>query len=125
MLGFTGILNATTTDLSFRLVSLPLSSSTRDCGGCFGVNLIISIYECHIGMSGEDPGISSYCSFEYSVLPRVIADGYNCVLRVHWTISRRFNSWLSWNMPIIPPSDISAICFMPFRPVLERRQTLW
>lgn len=40
----------------------------------------VSIYECHIGMSGEDPCVSSYCSFEYSVLPRVIADGYNCVL---------------------------------------------
>ncbi|CBK25035.2 uncharacterized protein [Blastocystis hominis] len=30
-------------------------------------------------MSGEDPCVSSYCSFEYSVLPRVIADGYNCI----------------------------------------------
>ena len=37
------------------------------------------IYECHIGMAGEEPGVSTYSYFEYSVLPRVIKDGYNCV----------------------------------------------
>ncbi|KAK8794149.1 hypothetical protein WA171_003274 [Blastocystis sp. BT1] len=30
-------------------------------------------------MAGEEPSVSSYSYFEYSVLPRIIADGYNCV----------------------------------------------
>lgn len=39
----------------------------------------LRIYECHIGMAGEDPEISSYSYFQYSVLPRIIKDGYNCI----------------------------------------------
>ncbi len=39
----------------------------------------LRIYECHVGMAGEEPSVSSYSYFEYSVLPRIIADGYNCV----------------------------------------------
>lgn len=37
------------------------------------------IYECHVGMSGEKEGISSYREFMENVLPRVKEDGYNCV----------------------------------------------
>lgn len=37
------------------------------------------IYECHVGMSGEKEGITSYREFMENVLPRVKADGYNCV----------------------------------------------
>ena len=41
-----------------------------------------SIYECHIGLSGEEPKVSSYSSFLTTVLPRIVRDGYNCVFFV-------------------------------------------
>lgn len=37
------------------------------------------IYECHIGMSGEKEGITTYREFKENLLPRIKADGYNCV----------------------------------------------
>lgn len=35
------------------------------------------IYECHIGMAGEDGRVHSYREFTQNVLPRIKADGYN------------------------------------------------
>lgn len=37
------------------------------------------IYEAHIGMAGEEEKVSTYCEFKDNVLPRVVADGYNCI----------------------------------------------
>ena len=37
------------------------------------------IYECHIGMSGEDGKITSYREFALNVLPRIKALGYNTI----------------------------------------------
>lgn len=37
------------------------------------------IYECHIGMSGEEEKVTSYNEFREKMLPRIKADGYNCV----------------------------------------------
>jgi 1,4-alpha-glucan branching enzyme len=37
------------------------------------------IYECHIGMSGEKEGVSTYEEFRTQVLPRIAADGYNAI----------------------------------------------
>ncbi len=37
------------------------------------------IYECHIGMAGEDEKVSTYTEFKNNVLPRVYKDGYNCI----------------------------------------------
>ena len=37
------------------------------------------IYECHIGMSGEEYKVSSYFEFQENVLPRVKALGYNTI----------------------------------------------
>ncbi len=37
------------------------------------------IYECHIGMSGEEYKVSSYREFQYNVLPRIKALGYNTI----------------------------------------------
>ena len=37
------------------------------------------IYEAHIGMSGEEEKVSTYNEFKEQVLPRIVADGYNCV----------------------------------------------
>lgn len=37
------------------------------------------IYECHIGMAQDAEKVSSYDEFREKVLPRVIADGYNCL----------------------------------------------
>ncbi len=37
------------------------------------------IYEAHIGMSGEEPGIAGYDDFRERVLPRIAAGGYNAV----------------------------------------------
>ena len=37
------------------------------------------IYEAHIGMAGEEEKVSTYTEFKDNVLPRIVADGYNCV----------------------------------------------
>lgn len=37
------------------------------------------IYECHIGMAGEQEKVSSYEEFRLHVLPRVAKLGYNCL----------------------------------------------
>lgn len=37
------------------------------------------IYEAHIGMSGQEPKVSSYTDFTATVLPRIKAAGYNTV----------------------------------------------
>lgn len=37
------------------------------------------IYECHIGISGEEPHIASYASFTDFVLPRIKKLGYNAI----------------------------------------------
>jgi 1,4-alpha-glucan branching enzyme len=37
------------------------------------------IYECHIGMSGEEEKVSSFNEFRTQVLPRIAEAGYNCI----------------------------------------------
>lgn len=37
------------------------------------------IYECHIGMAGEEEKVSSYEEFRLHVLPRIAKLGYNCI----------------------------------------------
>jgi 1,4-alpha-glucan branching enzyme len=37
------------------------------------------IYECHIGMAQEKEGIGTYNEFRENILPRIAADGYNCI----------------------------------------------
>lgn len=37
------------------------------------------IYECHIGMSQDAEKVGTYNEFRQNVLPRIIADGYNCI----------------------------------------------
>ena len=37
------------------------------------------IYECHVGMAGEDERIGTYNEFRQNVLPRIVAAGYNCI----------------------------------------------
>ncbi len=37
------------------------------------------IYECHIGMGQDKEAVGTYTEFKENVLPRVIADGYNCL----------------------------------------------
>ncbi len=37
------------------------------------------IYECHIGMSGEDYRVSTYTEFKDNVLPRIKKQGYNTI----------------------------------------------
>ena len=37
------------------------------------------IYECHIGMAQEKEGVGTYSEFREKILPRVKADGYNCI----------------------------------------------
>ena len=39
----------------------------------------VFIYECHIGMSGEDERVTTYNEFRENVLPRVASLGYNCL----------------------------------------------
>ncbi len=37
------------------------------------------IYECHIGMSGEKEGVSTFDEFRRNVLPHIIDNGYNTI----------------------------------------------
>jgi len=37
------------------------------------------IYECHIGMAEDAEKVGTYDEFRHNVLPRIIADGYNCI----------------------------------------------
>ena len=37
------------------------------------------IYECHIGMAQEEEKVGTYREFREKVLPRIAADGYNCI----------------------------------------------
>ncbi len=37
------------------------------------------IYECHIGMAAQEEKVGSYTEFREQVLPRIAADGYNCI----------------------------------------------
>ena len=39
----------------------------------------LMIYECHVGMSQQEEKVGSYNEFRENVLPRVAADGYNCI----------------------------------------------
>ena len=39
----------------------------------------LMIYECHIGMGTAEEKVGSYTEFKDNVLPRVKADGYNCI----------------------------------------------
>lgn len=42
-------------------------------------NSNLFIYECHIGMAGEEERVSSYEEFRLNVLPRIADLGYNCL----------------------------------------------
>ena len=37
------------------------------------------IYECHIGMAQDAERVGTYSEFREKILPRIVADGYNCV----------------------------------------------
>ena len=37
------------------------------------------IYECHVGMAQNEERVGTYTEFKDNVLPRVVADGYNCI----------------------------------------------
>lgn len=37
------------------------------------------IYECHIGMAQDGEKVGTYNEFRENILPRIVADGYNCL----------------------------------------------
>ena len=37
------------------------------------------IYECHVGMAQDAECVGTYREFQENVLPRIVADGYNCI----------------------------------------------
>ena len=39
----------------------------------------LMIYECHIGMAQNEEKVGTYNEFREKILPRVAADGYNCI----------------------------------------------
>lgn len=39
----------------------------------------LRIYECHVGMCSEAEKVASYDEFTENVLPRIKANGYNCI----------------------------------------------
>lgn len=39
----------------------------------------LRIYECHVGMSSEEPRVNSYLEFAKDMLPRIRAAGYNAI----------------------------------------------
>lgn len=39
----------------------------------------LRIYECHVGMSSQEPRINSYSDFKREMLPRIRMLGYNAI----------------------------------------------
>ena len=39
----------------------------------------LMIYECHVGMAQSEEKVGTYTEFREKVLPRIVADGYNCI----------------------------------------------
>ncbi len=39
----------------------------------------LMIYECHIGMAQDAERVGTYREFREQILPRIVADGYNCI----------------------------------------------
>lgn len=39
----------------------------------------LRIYECHVGMSSQEPKVNSYLEFKDEVLPRIRKLGYNAI----------------------------------------------
>ena len=39
----------------------------------------LRIYECHVGMSSQEPKVNSYLEFKDEVLPRIRRAGYNAI----------------------------------------------
>ncbi len=39
----------------------------------------LMIYECHIGMAQDAERVGTYREFRKQILPRIVADGYNCI----------------------------------------------
>jgi 1,4-alpha-glucan branching enzyme len=39
----------------------------------------LRIYECHVGMSSQEPRINSYTDFKNEMLPRIRMLGYNAI----------------------------------------------
>lgn len=39
----------------------------------------LRIYECHVGMSSEEPKVNSYLEFRDDMIPRIRKLGYNCI----------------------------------------------
>jgi 1,4-alpha-glucan branching enzyme len=39
----------------------------------------LKIYEAHIGMSSEEQVVASYEHFTVNILPKIAANGYNCI----------------------------------------------
>lgn len=37
------------------------------------------IYECHVGMAQDAEKVGTYKEFRENILPRIVADGYNCI----------------------------------------------
>ena len=37
------------------------------------------IYECHVGMGQDAERVGTYVEFREKILPRIVADGYNCI----------------------------------------------
>ena len=69
--------------LELRVESLEKSSSSKvkrpQIKWQAGKDKPLFIYECHIGMSGEEERVNSYEQFRQQVLPRVAELGYNCL----------------------------------------------
>lgn len=39
----------------------------------------LRIYECHVGIASTEPRVASYTHFTECILPRIAAQGYNCI----------------------------------------------
>ena len=70
------------TKLYSAQVWMPAKSSTKERPVRFKglkAGAPLFIYECHIGMAGEEEKVSSYEEFRLNVLPRIEKLGYNCI----------------------------------------------
>lgn len=68
------------TDQNLQCASLGTRTALRVEKKTFRPNTApLLIYECHIGMAQDAEKVGSYNEFRENVLPRIAADGYNCI----------------------------------------------
>eukprot|EP00850_Spirogloea_muscicola_P009076 SM000050S17001 [mRNA] locus=s50:293190:300482:+ [translate_table: standard] len=74
------------------------------------------IYECHVGISGEDPKVATFKDFKQQVLPRIKSLGYNTVLLIgvpehaeYSSMGRKVTNYFAVSSRLGTPDDLKDL----------------